>query len=149
LSDELSRQVAKRVLSLTKKGESWKDFADRVGLTPQVVSNWRGGDGASLEGAAKVLRHHRPRLSPAWLLAGVRPKYLPEDGDLETAAREEAGEFAFRLQVIGSVVNGEIAPATIQAIEEMRRQQSREVTGDELAEMVRRVAAASKSGGST
>lgn len=39
--DDLSMQVAKRILSLKKKDEPWSSLAARTGLPPQQISNYK------------------------------------------------------------------------------------------------------------
>lgn len=138
MSEELPREVAKRILSLKKDSEESKAFAARIGLSPSVVSNWRNqGHGASLEKAATVLAHHEPRLSPAWLLAGLPPRYLPEGEEMEDAVRRELREKGYRLHVIGKIADGKISLTTLQDAEEIRRLESRGATDEEIAASLR------------
>ncbi len=95
-----SGEIAKRIVSLRDPAEPWGEFAVRVGLTPQVVSNFRRrGYGASLETVVSVVCN--TSVNPEWLLTGAGPRWLPskileEDprgaysaGLLDAAARME------------------------------------------------------------
>ena len=111
MSSDLSRQVAGRILSLKGHGEDDKAFAERVGLTPQLVSNYATGtNGAGLAAIAKVVARV-PDLSANWLLTGSRPIYLREPSVAEAAAIEEAAGMAVQLRVVGKVVEGDFVGA--------------------------------------
>lgn len=133
VSDALSRQVALRILSLRRGDtEDWKDFASRVGLSPSQIGNWRGGGGASLDAAATVLENHEPRLRPAWLLAGERPKYLRAGESAARGAQREAEEFSDRLRLVERVARGEMPPEAIRRLV----QGSPEAILDALADLI-------------
>jgi hypothetical protein len=65
----LSLAVANRILELKRVGESDAEFGRRIGLTPQVLSNYRSRlHGASLDAVAAVAANTRVNLQ--WLLTG-------------------------------------------------------------------------------
>jgi transcriptional regulator with XRE-family HTH domain len=75
----LSLAVANRILELKKSGESDAEFGRRIGLTPQVLSNYRSRlHGASLDAVAAVATNTRVNLQ--WLLMGegAREQVLAE-----------------------------------------------------------------------
>ncbi len=103
MNDDISKQVARRILTLKKSGEDDKEFAKRVGLTPQLVSNYGAGtNGAGVKAVASVLARV-PRLSGAWLLNGEPPQYLSDGTD------------AIRLEVVRRVADGTIAAGDLRA----------------------------------
>ena len=66
---DLGRQVAERIMSLQKPRESDAAFARRVGLSPQLVNNYKHGrGGASLDIAATVASRTGRTLD--WLVFG-------------------------------------------------------------------------------
>lgn len=72
-------EITQRILSLKDPSESWGEFSMRLGLTPQVVSNYRRrGSAASLESVVAVVRNSNVRAE--WLLTGAGPAFhdLPE-----------------------------------------------------------------------
>lgn len=69
--------AAARILELQRPGESDRDFASRVGLSPQTVANYRaGGTGASVDALAQVVS--RTGANARWLMLGDRPPFGPE-----------------------------------------------------------------------
>lgn len=87
--DRISAQqdALDRLLSLQEPEESDAAFARRLGIAPQVLSNYKNGHhGLSLKSALTV--HESAGISLDWLLAGHGSPWLPEDG-------EGGGERAF------------------------------------------------------
>lgn len=88
------RQVAQRILSLKQGDETDSAFARRLGLTPQLVSNYRSGrHGASLDAVIEVVRH--TEVNPRWLLTG--------EGRRDGAGGEEGEEVVPR--ILGEVID--------------------------------------------
>jgi transcriptional regulator with XRE-family HTH domain len=99
LSADRSKAVARRILSFMKRGERDKDFAARLGLSAQTISNYdKGTNGASVNACLALLDLY-PRISGHWLLTGVEPKELPADTD------------SLKLAVIGKVRDGDVVGA--------------------------------------
>lgn len=64
-----TREVAERILSLQKEGESDAEFARRIGFTPQAVYAYKKKKvGASLEAVLTV--SHQTGIPPIWFIAG-------------------------------------------------------------------------------
>lgn len=54
---DLKKEVASRILSLRRPDELDAEFARRLGVSPQVVNNFRSGrPGAGLETVVQVVR---------------------------------------------------------------------------------------------
>lgn len=68
-------QVAQRLLELKRSGEGDADFARRLGLSPQQISNYRAGSGASVDAITAVVS--RTDVNPRWLLTGDGPVHVP------------------------------------------------------------------------
>lgn len=101
MSEDISRVVARRILSLKKPRETWSAFAERIGLTPQVVSNYeKGNNGASVEAAATVAA--KLKVSGHWLLTGDGPKLALRPG-LEQEGFRAIAEIADRVRAGGPV----------------------------------------------
>jgi hypothetical protein len=78
----LSLAVANRILELKRVGESDAEFGRRIGLTPQVLSNYRSRlHGASLDAVAAVAA--RTRVNLQWLLTGDGAREQVETGGPE------------------------------------------------------------------
>jgi len=77
-SHTLTRSVAERILSLKRSDETDSSFARRIGVSPQVVSNYRSGsNGASLEILAAVVRN--TEASAHWLVTGDGSRFRVPD----------------------------------------------------------------------
>jgi transcriptional regulator with XRE-family HTH domain len=78
-----------RLLSLQEPEESDAAFARRLGIAPQVLSNYKNGHhGLSLESALKV--HENAGISLDWLLAGHGSPWIPgeeEDRGFDAGTR--------------------------------------------------------------
>lgn len=133
MKDDVPRLVAERILSLKIDGEQDKDFAERVGLTPQLVDYYKK-KGAGLDGAVRVLAAV-PNLSAAWLLRGQEPQYVARTEEGEIAGQVEAERLALRLEVVERVVGGQIEPDALRVI---ARQGSAEAIAASLAELIGR-----------
>ena len=71
--EPLSFAVAQRILQLKREGENDAEFARRIGLSPQVLSNYKSRlHGASLEAVASVAANTDVNLH--WLLTGAGPR---------------------------------------------------------------------------
>jgi hypothetical protein len=71
-------EVAQRILRLRRPGESWSGFANRLGLSRQVIGNFRNRkSGAALETVLAALHHGS--VNPIWLLTGEGVPYLAMD----------------------------------------------------------------------
>jgi transcriptional regulator with XRE-family HTH domain len=69
--------AASRILDLQRAEESDRDFAARVGLSPQTIANYRAGaTGASVDALAQVVI--RTGASARWLILGDLPPMGPE-----------------------------------------------------------------------
>lgn len=77
--------AAARILELQRAGESDRDFAKRIGLSPQTIANYRaGGTGASVDALAQVVS--RTGASARWLILGDQPP-LEAEGPSEAFGR--------------------------------------------------------------
>jgi transcriptional regulator with XRE-family HTH domain len=74
------REIAQRILRLRRDGEGFAEFARRVGISPQVVSNYRSGlHGASVEAVSAVCM--ATPVNAHWLITGTGPiERAEEDG---------------------------------------------------------------------
>lgn len=85
------QRVLDRLFSLQREGESDADFARRLGLKPQHLSNYRNGrHGLSLKSAVRISR--ATDLSLDWLLLGRGEPYGGGErrrGEEKRAALEE------------------------------------------------------------
>lgn len=92
---EMDQSAAlQRLLSLQAPEESDAAFAKRIGIAPQVLSNYKNQHhGLSLKSALRV--HERAGVSLDWLLAGHgSPEHF---GEAENGGRpyEEGGRFVY------------------------------------------------------
>lgn len=96
-SDELDGEHAlKRLLSLQKPEESDAAFARRIGLAPQVLSNYKNNHhGLSLRSALRI--HREIEISMDWLLAGDGSPF-PADGE-DGQPFEEGARYVFERRV--------------------------------------------------
>jgi transcriptional regulator with XRE-family HTH domain len=70
--------AAARILELQRPGESDRDFAARIGLSPQTVANYRAGStGASVDALAQVVT--RTGANARWLMLGDQPAFGPDE----------------------------------------------------------------------
>lgn len=93
-ADQIAEQDAAldRLLSLQEPGESDADFARRLGIAPQVLSNYKNGHhGLSLESALKV--HENAGISLNWLLAGHGSPWM--SGEEEDRAFDAGSRYVF------------------------------------------------------
>jgi transcriptional regulator with XRE-family HTH domain len=66
------REIAQRILRLRRDGEGCAEFARRIGLSPQMVSNYRSGlHGASVEAVSAVCT--AAPVNAHWLITGTGP----------------------------------------------------------------------------
>jgi hypothetical protein len=76
-AEDPGREIAQRILGLQGQDETSAAFARRMGLSPQTVSNLRGGQGAGVGSVVAILR--QTDISPRWLLTGEEPvRLVPE-----------------------------------------------------------------------
>ena len=75
-----SRDAARHILALRHLGEGDTDFAKRIGISKQQLSNLKGGSGAGLETVWKVAK--ATGISADGLL-GLRPGDKPPDAAAE------------------------------------------------------------------
>lgn len=119
-SDQLDgRSALKRLLSLQRPEESDAAFARRIGLAPQVLSNYKNDHhGLSLKSALRV--HDRVGLSLDWLLAGDgSPRRLLE-GD-RSQPFEEGARYVFDRRVQSMVeLIGDVEGAGVLSEDEAR-----------------------------
>lgn len=88
---EPSPQV-QRLLSLQEVDETDADFARRLGLSPQTVSNYKSGShGLSLVSARSV--HDEVGVSLNWLVAGHGSRWMSDDESAQPF--EEGGRYVF------------------------------------------------------
>jgi hypothetical protein len=81
------KPVAGRILELKRAEETDTDFAYRLGLTPQIISNWRAGlNEASLDAVVSTLRKIKAA-NPWYLLLGKGAPELVEPGEAEDRLR--------------------------------------------------------------
>lgn len=82
--DTSQKAVAARLnLIMDAFGESPSTFAARLGVSPQTLSNWRGTQFVSREGAVAILRVYG--VSIDWLLIGLESHL---DGEAGVKIRE-------------------------------------------------------------
>ena len=113
------REAVERLLSLQEPDESDADFAQRIGVTPQVLSNYKNHQHAiSLESALQI--HDQAGISLDWLLVG---NGAPRPDDGESQEYDEGGRFVYRrlLRSLLDVINdarrsGVISPDAARAI---------------------------------
>lgn len=101
-------QVARRILELKQPGEADSDFARRIGLSPQQISNYRAGSGASVEAVATIIT--RTNTNPRWLLTGDGPQVHAADADSEQAFRSGAELVTNELRRLLAEVEHRIGP---------------------------------------
>lgn len=83
-----------RLLSLQEPEESDAAFARRLGIAPQVLSNYKNRHhGLSLKSALRV--HREARISLDWLLAGHGAPH-PEAGSGQEEPYESGGRYVFQ-----------------------------------------------------
>ena len=89
--DALAYDAAARILELKKTDETYGAFAKRVGLSPQIVSNYKKKvHGASVNALADVVL--RTEVNPRWLLTGDGPRYRTREGEPIPERLRVAGE---------------------------------------------------------
>lgn len=95
LSVEMDQNAAlQRLLSLHPPEESDAAFADRIGLAPQVLSNYKNRHhGLSLKSALQV--HQKAGVSLDWLLAGHGSPELADEAGNGDQPFEEGGRFVY------------------------------------------------------
>lgn len=92
------KHALKRLLSLQKPEESDAAFARRIGLAPQVLSNYKNDHHSlSLQSALRV--HDEVGLSLDWLLAGDGSRGRLLDGDGTDQPFEEGVRYVFERRV--------------------------------------------------
>ena len=92
---ELDQSAAlQRLLSLQAPEESDAAFADRIGLAPQVLSNYKNRHhGLSLKSALRV--HQKAGVSLDWLLAGHGSPELVGEAGSSDRPYEDGGRFVY------------------------------------------------------
>lgn len=92
---ELDESAAlQRLLSLQAPDESDAAFAERIGIAPQVLSNYKNQHhGLSLKSALRVHRHAGVSLD--WLLAGHGSPDLVNGADDDERPYAEGGRFVY------------------------------------------------------
>lgn len=86
--EDLSKFVAQQILALQEPGEMDSEFADRVGLTRQTVSNYKHNrHGASLEALRTVAE--QTGVSYRWLITGEGPRVRPDTPEEAQVRLEE------------------------------------------------------------
>lgn len=86
------REAVERLLSLQEPDESDADFAQRIGVTPQVLSNYKNQQHAlSLKSALRI--HRQAGISLDWLLSGDGAPRLDREDSQDFV---EGGRFVYR-----------------------------------------------------
>lgn len=120
-SDQLDGKYAlKRLLSLQRPEESDAAFARRIGLAPQVLSNYKNDHHSlSLQSALRV--HDEVGLSLDWLLAGDGSPRRLLDQDEASQPFEEGARYVFERRVRSMLdLIGDVERAGVLSEEEAR-----------------------------
>jgi transcriptional regulator with XRE-family HTH domain len=119
MADEIDgKHSLRRLLSLQEPGESDAAFARRIGLAPQVLSNYKNGHhGLSLRSALRV--HDEVGLSLDWLLAGDGSPETSGDGDERPYAEGARYVFERRVRSMVQLID-DVAAAGVLDEEEAR-----------------------------
>lgn len=83
-------EIAKRILELQKPDEIDAAFARRLGVSAQVLQNWKDGKGVSIDAVVTVLEHVPTIDAYALLLDRDRDLELVPPGEAEKALAEIA-----------------------------------------------------------
>lgn len=87
-------EARRRLLSLQDPDETDGEFAERVGLTPQAVSNYKNGHhGLSIQSALNV--HEAHGVSLDWLLAGRGSPRLAAERENGGRPYESGGRYVY------------------------------------------------------
>lgn len=83
---DVSKDVAQRIIAAKPPEFSDTDWANLTRLTPQILSNYRSGSGASLKAVASVVEG--TKINARWLLTGEGPQWQPDSEEPTVVHRQ-------------------------------------------------------------